>query len=125
MVFWSREGRAVSEVFNGEVFLDGSCTKTFAKELNRASWAITKLDESTGELVARLHGPVWATLPQTSPAAEFCAMAALAQVAGPGTHAYSDYSGVVGSFAKNLKRYSTRGPCSLGFTGRPKSSRAG
>jgi exonuclease III len=101
VVFWSRTGLQRTEVFHGEVFLDGSCTKTFAKELNRASWAITKIDEITGELEARLHGPVWATLPQTSPAAEFCAMAALAQVAGPCTTAHSDFSGVVSSFAKH------------------------
>jgi hypothetical protein len=100
VVFWSKEGLDRYQAFHGDVFLDGSCSKTFAKELNRASWAITKIDRDSGELIARLHGPVWSSLPQTSPAAEFCAMAALAQVAGPDTHAYSDFSGVVSSFGK-------------------------
>ena len=48
--------------------------------LNRASWTVIKMDEQH-KLQAYLRGPVWSTLPQTSQAGEYCAGAALAEVA--------------------------------------------
>ena len=96
--FWSIDGRPRECVFHGDVFVDGSCSKHQDPYFDRAAWAAIKIDAS-GKLLARLSGPVWHGLPQTSPAAEFAAIAALAQVAARGTVVFSDYSGTVLAFS--------------------------
>jgi hypothetical protein len=42
-----------------------------------------------------LSGPVWRSLPQTSPASEYVALAAFAQTANSHDKAFSDFSGSV------------------------------
>ena len=78
----------------GNVYIDGSCTRTPCKELNRAGWGIVQLD-CDGRPVRQASGPVWASLPQTSQAAEFAALAALVQLLDGPCVAYSDCLGVV------------------------------
>ena len=52
--------------------------------------------DSTGEALASCAGPVWANLPHTSPAGEFCGLAAACQLAkGCAKHLFADYMGVV------------------------------
>ena len=52
--------------------------------------------DDNGEALAACAGPVWANLPQTSPAGEFCGLAAACQLAsGCAKHLYADYMGVV------------------------------
>ena len=97
MEFWSKDGKCRSQAFFGEVFSDGSCSKSKFPGHSRASWALIKLDEHL-EVSAYLLGTVWSSLPQTSPVAEFVAAAALAQVAAPDTRLYTDYKGVVTKF---------------------------
>ena len=98
VVYWAADGRAREEAFFGDVFVDGSCSKHSDPYFDRAAWAVIKIDAG-GQLLARLSGPVWHGLPQTSPAAEYAAIAAIAQVAAPNTTVHSDYSGTVGAFA--------------------------
>jgi hypothetical protein len=94
--FWHREGDTIQSIFagGGDLYLDGSCTQEWHPSLNRAAWAIVRLDHS-GVLLGRVSGPVWSTLPQTSPCAEFVAYAAAAQHARPQTNLHVDYQGVV------------------------------
>ena len=58
----------------GSVFYDGSADKHPVPDLRRAAWAAVMVDNDGCE-VARLVGPVWASLPQTSQAAEQCGRA--------------------------------------------------
>ena len=48
-----------------------------------------------GHTKAVLKGPVWNSLTQSSPCAEFTALAALAQHARPGCSVFADYHGVI------------------------------
>ena len=96
----------------GDVFLDGSCSKEWHPHLDRASWAIAKLSEDSQRVVASLVGPVWESLPQTSPCSEYVALAALAQVASNPLQSYIDFSGAfaarqkeVGSLLNNKSLY--------------------
>ena len=67
----SEQRGALSEAVQGDIFGDGSCTRRLVKELNRAGWAFTVWDRSTGLEVVRVRGPVWGPVPQTPQAAEF------------------------------------------------------
>eukprot|EP00959_Pyramimonas_sp_CCMP1952_P279400 5841429-Pyramimonas_sp.AAC.1 len=53
----------------GEVFHDGSFLKPGPAVHAAPAWSVVKIDED-GDLVASLSGPVGASLPPTSPAAE-------------------------------------------------------
>eukprot|EP00959_Pyramimonas_sp_CCMP1952_P203974 4265646-Pyramimonas_sp.AAC.1 len=53
----------------GEVFHDGSVLKPGPAVYNAPAWSVVKTDEE-GDLVACLSGPVGASLPPSSPAAE-------------------------------------------------------
>ena len=93
--FWHRDGSTLQAFFagGGDFYLDGSCAKEWHPSLNRASWAIVRVDND-GVLEGSLSGPVWGNLPQTSPCAEFVAYAAAAQHAQPHTCLHVDYQGV-------------------------------
>ena len=80
--------------FGGEVFIDGSCTQHKVHELRRASWSVRAVDDQ-GLSKDMVIGPVWAPLPQTPQAAEFCALAAVAQVLTERARIYGDCWGVV------------------------------
>ena len=77
------------------LFTDGGCTKTWHPKLNRATWVVVAGTED-GRHLAACTGPVWANLPQTSPAGEYCAMAAACQLAkGIAKHLIADFIAVV------------------------------
>ena len=78
----------------GPVFVDGSCTAFKYKVLNRAAWSVAMVDEQ-GELVARISGTVWASLPQTPQAAEYVALGAAAELCTKEAWIYDDCSNVV------------------------------
>ena len=69
----------------GKLYTDGSASRPQVWSLARAGWAVAVVD-ATGELKARLSGPVWHPLPQTSGAAEVVAAAVAHEVVTPGSH---------------------------------------
>ena len=79
---------------HGGIFIDGSCSRPCVKDLARAAWAVLAFDR-WGALQAKLTGPVWAALPQTSQSAEHCAYAACSQVAAGPSAIFSDCATVV------------------------------
>ena len=95
--FWSFDNKSIEDEFGtaGDFFLDGSCTKCWHPALNLAAWAIIKLRPDLQGPQAVLHGPVWASLSQSSPCVEHAALAAFSQLAPPHSKAYIDYSQVV------------------------------
>eukprot|EP00972_Heterocapsa_arctica_P011417 1673822-Heterocapsa_arctica.AAC.1 len=102
VVYWSKDQLPPGEAFQGHAFLDGSCIKQpCTTELSGASWAIAKIDDMCN-LVAYMHGPVWATLPQTSPAAEHAAFGVLCQFISHPTTAMVDYSGICSGFSNGF-----------------------
>ena len=93
------DGGTTVDGVQGDVYLDGSCTRHIVPELQRAGWAVVQLGDS-GDMVARVFGPVWRPLPQTPQAAEFCAYAAATELLlGPST-LYDDCSNVVAAAKK-------------------------
>ena len=83
--------------------VDGSCEPHAVAYLTRASWAVVFFDPITGERLHAASGPVWASLPQTSQAAEYSAMAALAQLAERSSlrmHGHSDCRAVVSEVSR-------------------------
>ena len=80
-------------VFRGSVFTDGSAVVGAAPELSRAAWAVAVVAD--GVVTAVAAAPVYRPLPQTSQAAEWCALVAAAQaLTGPAT-IYADCQAVV------------------------------
>ena len=61
--------------FEGDIFLDGSCFQSTIRELARAGWGFVLVSKQ-GHMLARVCGPVWAHLPQSSQAGEFSSLAA-------------------------------------------------
>ena len=95
MEFWCADPRKnMFEVFEGEVFLDGSCTKPYDRRASRAGWAIIKMDNDY-QIYAKLSGPVPVGWRQTSPVAEHAAMNALSKVAAGDVYPVVDYNGIV------------------------------
>ena len=72
-------------------------------ELRRAGWGIVQVDD-VGHVVARVYGPVWAPLPQTSQAAEFCAYAVATELINGPSILYDDCSNVVAAASQGLDR---------------------
>ncbi len=64
---------------NGNVFIDGSCSRSIFRGLQRASLALVQVDDNA-KAVKTVSVLVWATLPQTSQAAEYAAYAGLSHV---------------------------------------------
>ena len=88
---------ALKDVFQGEVFVDGSCLKHFDGTYNRAGWGLAVVSQE-GALLATLCGPVPPHLPQTSPVAEHMALVKLAEVAAGRVEAVVDYTGLMQNF---------------------------
>ena len=65
---------------SGSIYSDGSAFPSPFMGLARAGWALAQVD-SEGYPTRRVWGPVWAPLPQTAIAAEWCAEAVAAQFA--------------------------------------------
>ncbi len=98
--------RSDSAQMSGHAFIDGSCSKSVFRGLQRASIALVQLDDDARP-VKTLSTPVWNTLPQTSQAAEYAAYAALPQVIVADTVAYGDCKGVLDLAARGpVERYS-------------------
>ncbi len=78
----------------GDLFIDGSCTRHVVKGMQRAALAVVEVD-SEARPRRTLSIPLWSSLPQTSQAAEYAAFAAVAWLAkGPST-VYGDCKGVL------------------------------
>ena len=102
------QGREEEQVSTDEVqfagvwlFTDGSCSKhKMASRLNRAGWAVVKIDPSSGQLLVALAGPVLREWPQTSPSSEVAvACMALAFAAEDvGCKFYTDWQGITRLF---------------------------
>ena len=78
----------------GAVYVNGSCTRHPIREMSRASFAVVMCN-SRGEEVISVTAPVWANLPQTPQASEYCAAAAAIELIGPQAVVHSDCSNVV------------------------------
>ncbi len=83
----------------GNIFIDGSCSTSIFRGLQRASFSMVQVDDAA-EPVRTLSTPMWSSLPQTSQAAEYAAYAGLAQVLGGGSTVYGDSLGVLQHAAK-------------------------
>eukprot|EP00959_Pyramimonas_sp_CCMP1952_P094010 1966482-Pyramimonas_sp.AAC.1 len=59
------------ENIGGSVFVDGSCMRRVVRETSRASWSVFVYSPSK-EPLCQVSGPVWAHMPQTPQAGEFC-----------------------------------------------------
>ena len=78
--FWrAYPSQTMFEAFEGEVCLDGSCTKPYDRRAARAGWAIVKMDNDY-QIFAKLSGPVPIGWRQTSPVVEHAVMNALSKV---------------------------------------------
>ena len=95
-------------LFQGIACADGSCAPHLVPELSRAAWAAVAM-RGAGP-VAVVSGPVLSPIAQTSQAAEWCALAAAAEVTGGPTVVHSDSQGVVGACEG-----SGRGPVPWGY----------
>jgi len=92
--------------FGDDLFIDGSCTAHVVPELRRAMWSVAEVDEQ-GEALAIVRGPVWAPLPQTPQASEYCALVAANQLVARRARVHGDCLGVVnGANAPQAKRLS-------------------
>ena len=78
----------------GDVFVDGSCVPDTVAELSRAAWAAVMVDHE-GRAVRGISGLVPVHLPQTAPAAEFCALEAVAATTGEENRILGDCQAVV------------------------------
>ena len=89
---WSGPGEGSR--LDGDVYIDGSCDPHPVQGCSRASWAVAQVDEE-GILCRALSGVVPLELPQTAPAAEYCALGAAAQVVLPSARLFGDCLNVV------------------------------
>jgi ribonuclease HI len=90
------------------VFIDGSCTTSVFRGLQRAALALVQLGDDS-KAVKTVSVPLWGSLPQTSQAAEFAAYAGLSHVLGDQAVAYGDCQGVLSQAEKPpADRYSGR-----------------
>ena len=76
------------------IVTDGSCTRRFNSELNRAAWAAVQ-GNSTGALHAVVHGIVPRTLPQTPQSAEYMAARVAVELLEKHAELHVDCKGVV------------------------------
>ncbi len=92
----------------GHVFIDGSCSSSVFKELQRAALALVQVSDDA-KAVKTVSVPLWNSLPQTSQVAEYAAYAGLSHVLEGKALAYGDCQGVLAQAAKNpAERYSGR-----------------
>ncbi len=78
----------------GNIFIDGSCSVSAIRGLQRAAMALVQLGEdATPEKVVSV--PVWSTLPQTSQASEHAAYAAVTQLLCGESSVFGDCQGVL------------------------------
>ncbi len=78
----------------GNLFVDGSCTRHVVKGMQRAALAVVEVD-SEARPRRTLSVPLWSSLPQTSQAAEYAAFAAVAWLAKGPSVVYGDCKGVL------------------------------
>ncbi len=90
---------------NNTVYSDGSCSKTVHANLNSAGWALVALD-SDGNLTAAIWGQVGRSLPQTSPASEYVAGMAAANMQASEVRA--DFKGLAALSTSSMETASHR-----------------
>ena len=78
----------------GNIFVDGSCTRHPVNDLNRASFSVVMVN-SVAQPVLRIQAPIWAHLPQSPQAAEYCAMAAACELIGGDAIVFGDCANVI------------------------------
>ncbi len=100
--------RCDSPSMHGNIFFDGSCSRSIFRGLQRASLALVQVDDNA-RAVKTVSVPVWATLPQTSQAAEYAAYAGLSHVLDARSTVYGDCQGVLDhAAADHSRRYDAR-----------------
>ena len=87
----------------GDIFTDGSCTRRYNSEFNRAAWAAVQVDR-TGATQAILQGIVPRTLPQTPQSAEYFAAAAATELTSDRARIHIDCKGVVEALTKGKEQ---------------------
>ena len=87
----------------GSIFTDGSFTRRFNPELNRAAWAAVQVDE-TGATQAVVQGVVPRTLPQTPQSAEYMAATAAIDLLDENATLHIDCKGVVDTIQAAKRR---------------------
>ncbi len=88
----------------GNIFIDGSCTTSVWREMQRAAFSAVQVSEE-GRAEKTVSMPLWSSLPQTPQAAEHAVMAAVVQLLrGPST-IFGDCKGVIDAMAKGPKGY--------------------
>ena len=78
----------------GNIFVDGSCTRHPVRDLNRASFSVVMVN-SLAQAVLRIQSPIWAHLPQSPQAAEYCALAAACELIGGEATIFGDCANVI------------------------------
>ncbi len=86
---------------NGDIFIDGSCSTSVFRGLQRAAMAIVDLGEDARPRKI-VSVPIWNTLPQTSQSAEFAAFAGVPQVIDDVSVVHGDCKGVLDLAARDV-----------------------
>ncbi len=105
---WAYDGegeRCEDAGLSGNVFIDGSCSVSAFKELQRAAFALVQVDDAANP-IRTISIPLWSTLPQTSQASEYAAFAAAPQLAEARARVFGDCQGVLDLAARGpAQRY--------------------
>ncbi len=83
----------------GHIFVDGSCATSVFRGLQRAAFALVQVGVD-GRPIRTISLPLWASLPQTSQAAEYAAYAAAPQILCGESTIYGDCKGVLDHAAR-------------------------
>ncbi len=102
-VFDGDGNRCSDPHMHGHIFIDGSCSTSVFRGLQRAALALVQLGDDALP-IKTVSVPVWCTLPQSSQAAEYAAFAALPQVLDAEAVAYGDCQGVLDRAALDPER---------------------
>jgi hypothetical protein len=95
--------RCCDPSMSGHVFIDGSCSTSVFRGLQRAAFSLVQLDADARALKT-VSVPVWNTLPQSSQSSEYAAYAGLSHILNAETVAYGDCQGVLDRAALNIDR---------------------
>ncbi len=88
---------------SGHVFIDGSCSVSCIRGMQRASLAMVQVDDDARR-VKTVSLPLWCTLPQTSQASEHAVYAAVTQLLAGDAVVYGDCKTVVDAANAPLRR---------------------
>ena len=96
-------------VFDGEVFVDGSCSTHAIAARRRAAWAAVEVDPETGQVLRKISGAVPRAFCQTPQVAEFLAVQFVAPSLRLGAQIASDCANVVKHFGLSAAAQLQRG----------------